>query len=58
MFIRHVKYVQNILTTFKYVKIAWIFMCNLRFLILCFTDKDGSKGIIVEKCSTEEDESE
>ena len=34
-FVCHVKPVQNILTTFEYLKIAWQFICYWRFLILC-----------------------
>ena len=35
LLIYHIKSVQNILTTFKYVKIAQHFICNQIFLILC-----------------------
>ena len=34
------------------------FLFDEIFLQICSTDKDESKGIIVDKCSTEEDESE
>ena len=35
LFIRHVKSVQNISSTFEYVKIARHIICNWRFLIFC-----------------------